>query len=369
MDIVFTIACAIVVIGILVLIHEGGHYLAARAFGVRVTEFMIGLPAPNIGFKVGQTKFGLTILPLGGYAKVCGMETGEASPHLEDTLGVVLKKGSATIEEVVEACSLTEEDAYEALEELVEWGTLVRPTRKDASQSYKIAEYIPTKKEKKIAQRLCQPEPAKLAEGRPRDGVDVHDFFMREQAVQYRHLPFWKRSVILLAGIAVNLLFAVVAFIVVYSVIGVDVVHPQTGETVHIFATPWQSLQIGFGFIGMTFQAILSLFNPETAAQTVSESASIVGIAVMSGNYFSAGIAEGIFFMGAISISLGLMNLLPIPPLDGGRFLIEIIQKATRRDVPMRVLGAVSAAGMVLFLCFFVFMLNQDIQRFVFGNW
>ena len=49
MDIVLMILYATIVLGFLVLIHEGGHYLAARAFGVRVTEFMLGLPGPNIG--------------------------------------------------------------------------------------------------------------------------------------------------------------------------------------------------------------------------------------------------------------------------------------------------------------------------------
>ncbi|MFR5194008.1 MAG: site-2 protease family protein [Eggerthella lenta] len=44
------IVCAVISIGFLVFIHEGGHYLAARAFGVRVTEFMLGLPGPSIGF-------------------------------------------------------------------------------------------------------------------------------------------------------------------------------------------------------------------------------------------------------------------------------------------------------------------------------
>lgn len=50
MDIVMMVLYLAIVLSILVFVHEGGHYLAARAFGVRVTEFMIGLPGPNIGF-------------------------------------------------------------------------------------------------------------------------------------------------------------------------------------------------------------------------------------------------------------------------------------------------------------------------------
>ena len=127
MDILYTVFCAAVVIGFLVFIHEGGHYLAARAFKVRVTEFMIGLPGPNVGFTRNGTKFGLTAIPLGGYARVCGMETGAMSPHLEGALASVYRRGAATMEEVAHDCGIDDEDAYEALEELVEWGSVTAP--------------------------------------------------------------------------------------------------------------------------------------------------------------------------------------------------------------------------------------------------
>lgn len=81
------------------------------------------------------------------------------------------------------------------------------------------------------------------------------------------------------------------------------------------------------------------------------------------------GFESFLLFTAMISVSLGIMNLLPIPPLDGGRFVIEVFQKLSRKMVSMRALNYLSAAGMVLFLGFFLVMVNQDIQRFVFGNW
>ncbi len=368
MDILYTVFCAAVVIGFLVFIHEGGHYLAARAFKVRVTEFMIGLPGPNVGFTRNGTKFGLTAIPLGGYARVCGMETGAMSPHLEGALASVYRRGAATMEEVAHDCGIDDEDAYEALEELVEWGSVTAPKRSDEFNTYRTPAFEPTRAQRVFARRHCACVPEAVEEGSPRDVADPSALFQSEYRQQYRSLPFWKRSVIVLAGIAVNLLFAMLAFVVIYSVIGVDVANPQTGGVVHYNATPIQSIQAGFVYIGAVFEAILGLFNPATAAQTVSESTSIVGIAVMSADFFAQGFVDALFFMAAISVSLGLMTLLPIPPLDGGRFLVEVIQKVTRREVPMKVMGYVSMAGMALFLCFFVFMLNQDIQRFVLGG-
>ena len=60
------ILAATIVLGLLVFIHEGGHFVVARVFGVRVTEIMIGLPRPHIDVQRGETKFGVTALPLGG---------------------------------------------------------------------------------------------------------------------------------------------------------------------------------------------------------------------------------------------------------------------------------------------------------------
>ena len=114
MDLLFTILCAVIVIGFLVFIHEGGHYLAARAFGVRVTEFMLGLPGPNIGFTKGDTKFGVTAVPLGGYARVCGMEAGEMQPHLKEVLAALYRRGTAEMEDIAADCGITDDEAYEA---------------------------------------------------------------------------------------------------------------------------------------------------------------------------------------------------------------------------------------------------------------
>lgn len=78
---------------------------------------------------------------------------------------------------------------------------------------------------------------------------------------------------------------------------------------------------------------------------------------------------EFLFFMSMISVSLGIMNLLPIPPLDGGRFVIEVFQKLTKRQVGYKAMNIMTMTGMALFIGFFILMLNQDIQRFIFGNW
>lgn len=361
MDIVLTIVYAVLILGFLVFIHEGGHYLAARAFGVRVTEFMLGLPGPNIGFTKGGTKFGVTPILLGGYAKVCGMEPGEMSPHLEAVLASLYRRGTANMEDVARDCGITDDEAYEALEELVEWGSAKGPTKKDRFNTYRAPEVRPSKKALAAGAAAYD-----LGEARPVE--DAHALFESEYRQQYRSLPFWKRSVILVAGVAVNLLFAVALFVVIYSVVGVDV-QLSSGEIHHVTVGPLQAVQLGFMYIGMVVQLVAGLFNPATAGEVVQSSSSIIGIAAMSKQAVDMGLMSAMMFVASISVSLGVMNLLPIPPLDGGRFVIEVFQKVSRRVVSMRALNYLSLAGMALFVCFFLVMANQDIQRFVFGNW
>lgn len=399
MDILLMILYTTLILGVLVFVHEGGHYLASRAFGVRVSEFMLGLPGPNIGFKRGETKFGVTAVPLGGYARVCGMEAGEESPYLQDVLKLVFERGTVNMEDVASALGITNDEAYYALDELVEWGTIKGPNRNDKYNTYRTPEIDPAAagaqapslgtasavqysnaevnaggQEVAGTQALALTEGAPVAaqsfaEGSPRPLADVQAFYKAERARTYRSLPFWKRCVILLAGPGMNILFALLAFVLIYSVIGYDIQDTNTGEVTHIVVDPLRSIQAGLNYIGMVFVAILGLFNPQTAAATVSDSTSLIGIAVLSKSAVEQGFISALMFSAMLSVSLGLMNMLPIPPLDGGRFVVEIYQKIRGKAISPKALNSLSLAGVTLFMLFFIFMVNQDIQRFVFGNW
>ena len=116
-----------------------------------------------------------------------------------------------------------------------------------------------------MALEAGKPAPERYAEGQARPVEDAHALFESEYRQQYRSLPFWKRSVILLAGIAVNLLFAMLVFVVLFSVIGFDV-RMQSGEVTHMTVDPGRAIVAGFTYIGMVVQAVAGLFNPATAA-------------------------------------------------------------------------------------------------------
>lgn len=352
MDIVIMVLCIAIILSVLVFIHEGGHYLSARLFGVRVTEFMIGLPGPRIGFTWRGTKFGVTAVPLGGYARVCGMQPGEESPYLKQAMSLAYERGTIYLEDFMALTNLSENDAYRALDELVDWGTLVGPKRKDRHNVFRTPEI-----------------PGVRQEGVPAPIEDLDAFYESERAQQYSSLPFWKRSVILLAGPVVNILFTIILLVLVFSVIGVDVTDPDTGATSHIALGVLESIQYGVSYLGALVVAVAQLFNPSTASTVVEGSVSLVGMAVLSKASLDAGIVSLLSFVAMLSASLGIMNLIPIPPLDGGRFIIEVVQKIIRRPISLHLLNGLSMAGMALFIIFFLVMMNQDIQRFIFGIW
>lgn len=319
-------------LSVLVFIHEGGHFVSAKLFGIRVTEFMLGLPGPNIGFKAKGTKFGVTCIPLGGYARVCGMEAGNMQPKLEEVFNYIKDKKTVTVDDVERDLHLSHEEAEDCMYELMAWGSVSE--KKNIFTVYS----------------------------------HIKKTFKEEYFCQYRSLPFWKRSIIVLAGIFINLLFAMLIFIILYSIIGFDIQVKDTGEIRHVLMNPFQSIQYGFNYIWLVIQAVAKLFNPVTMQETVNNSTSLIGIAVISKSAAEQGICAFLEFMAMISVSLGIMNLLPIPPLDGGKFLIEIIQKISGKNVPEKIVNVISIIGIGLFLLLFVVMMNQDIQRFILGN-
>ena len=162
-------------------------------------------------------------------------------------------------------------------------------------------------------------------------------------------------------------------FELVYSHDGVETaatVELAEGETLGVYyGVAYYGL--GFGeaaycslvYIGEVASTVASLLVPSQTVEVLEGSAGVVGIAAMTQDAVSSGLWSVLLLIGMLSLSLGWMNLLPIPPLDGGKVLIELIQGVIRRPVPLRVQGAANLVGIALFLLLFVFMVFQDVSR------
>lgn len=423
MNVLAVIFWFVVIIGLLVLVHELGHFLTARAFGVRVTEFMLGMPGPSIGFERNGCRYGITCIPLGGYNRITGMEGGPEDPNLAPVLAYVHRQGKADVEHVALACGIARDDAEAALVILDGWGSVKAPERKDEGQLYRA------------------PATAEHALGEPREVPDPQALLDDERSHTYRALSFPKRLVVLFSGPLMNILLAFALLLVIFCGIGLtvatttisDVVPGGPGQAAGLQAgdtivsidgerTPdWQSLsaaidklepgdevaidyvrdgvevsaplvvgrsesgspQLGiyagqeqrrlslgkgleasWSYLVATVQGYASLFNPATAADTISQSTSVVGIAVLSERAAAAGIVPLLYIIAIVSLSLGIVNLIPIPPLDGGKILVEVIQRVIGRPVPARIVNAISVVAMALLVLLFLVLLRQDIVNF-----
>ena len=164
----------------------------------------------------------------------------------------------------------------------------------------------------------------------------------------------------------------------------VDIVYEHEGERVSATAELGEDGQIGVyypvenrglglaeaasasvGYIASVAGAVASLLVPTQTAEVLGDSAGVVGIAVIAQDAVLGGAWSVLTLLGMLSLSIGWMNLLPIPPLDGGKVLVELVQALIRRPVPLEVQGVLNLVGMGLFALLFFYMVVQDVGRIV----
>ena len=385
------IASIVGIVG-LVLIHEAGHFFAARAVGMTPRKFYLGFGPPIFKRTRGLVEYGIGSLPLGGYVKIPGMN--RPSPR---DLRRLLEGPQA----------MRHADALDAIDAAVE-----REDWEDARR------------------RLAQLRPA-LGEVR---GLDEYAWSLEPDA--YWRQSTWRRLVAIGAGPGVNLLFAVVLFTSLFLVATyrattivdgtekgtparaagirpgdhvvaiagqrvdpknvVDVIRSSRGAPMRVTVVrhgrrvvlgPLSARQIDGAYrIGVVFQerlgpgqslpaALGSSFGLvwDTTSGTVSALAdtlsgsnthqvsSSVGIVRVSSQAWRQGLRQFLGILGFISLALGVMNLLPVLPLDGGHIVIALVEKLRGRTFPQAVYIRYSVAGLMLILVFVYFGLRNDL--------
>lgn len=428
-SLITTIFWGLVLLTIIVFIHEVGHYLAARACKVRVKEFMIGLPGPKAAFRHKGTYYGVTAIPLGGYCLIAGMEKGEESENLEKALVFISYFGSVCLDEADRAGEQMGFDLLDGLDILADWGT-VRRYKAKGLYHYDIAEATidGVRYDEGQKREIADPK-AFLASERKLTYASLpwwkRVVMLLAGSVSNLVVAMAILIVLLMASgaqVATTTVDTVVdgmpaaeAGIVpgdelvsingerfdtwqeftaavqehgIGSEIELGYIHEGVERTATIALADnegspmvgvtslveresisfFQAAELSIGLVGMTLSAILQLFNPATFADTIGQTSSVVGISMAASNAASSGPFSFILLIGTLSISIGFMNLLPIPPLDGGKIIIETIERISHNRIPAHVVNGITVLGLVAMIALFMLAINADIQRYFMGG-
>jgi regulator of sigma E protease len=359
----------IVVLTPLVFVHELGHFLLARWNGVRVEVFSIGFGRELFGWTDRhQTRWKISILPLGGYVKMYGqvepdMGSGatEAPPPSADDLAVSYNHKKLWQRAAISFAGPAANLIFAVLLTAIIFATIgqqLSSTKIDQVKPGSAAEAAGLKNGDKIlsangqelrrfedlagmvALGLAEPLKLQVQRGDFRRGDQVIEIDAQPKIVETKDM-FGNTQRIGQLGVA----------------------HASTGgEVVHY--DPLTALWVATVETYRTAAGVLkSVGQILTGSRPPSELSGVVTIAQMSANVFELGLGATISFMILISINLGLINLFPIPLLDGGHLMFYAIEAVSGRKPGPRAEEWGMRVGLALVLSLMLFALWNDLVR------
>ncbi|MBN2417088.1 RIP metalloprotease RseP [bacterium] len=351
-----TLLATVFVLGVLVFIHELGHLLAAKMFKIRVERFSLGFPPRMFGKQIGETDYCISWIPFGGYAKIAGMvdETMDkdalkqppqpweyrsrpwiqrflvvfAGPFMNIVFTFLVFWGAAIFYGIAEPDSGTGIgemlEGYPAAEAGLQAGDVILSVDgEDVATWDSVTEAIRGNASGTVRFRIER-----------NDSVLTIDVFPRMEET-------------LLNGDIVTM--------------------PKVGilpEYTTRPAGPFRSIVIaGESVWNLTDLIVTSIFRLITGRESMKSVAGPVGIAKMAGESARAGAGALFYFMALLSLNLAILNLLPIPVLDGGHLLILCIEGVTRHEISTKTKLVVQQIFMFLLLALMLYVIYNDVTR------
>jgi len=360
MSAVFYVLGALGVVIFLVLTHELGHFLAARLVGVRATEFFIGFGPRIWSTRRGGTEYGIKWILVGGYVKILGMNpeeevTPEDWPHSY--------KGVSRWRRfwIIISGSLVHVLLALLIAFLVIWLIGV-PVLTNTIGS--VGDYIEETGEETPARRAgLEPGDTILSMGgmETRDWEEVRDFIVAHPGEEVE-------MVVLREGQTRTLTVKLAELPGGRGFLGIS---PSAGEEHYsLVASLGETGRWFLTYSGGVFYSIYRVFNLSTFKQllgisrpTEDRPMTVVGITRVAGELAGEGMYYFLNFIAFILLFLAYINLLPLPPLDGGHILILLLEKITGKEVDLRRLYPVAAAVLAFFAVLFLLTLRLDITN------
>ncbi len=350
MTILISIVSFLVVIAVLILAHELGHFITAKASGVKVDEFGLGFPPRLLSIRRGETRYSLNAIPLGGFVKMAGEEDPEVSRSLAS-------KGIGTRLLVLSAGSLM---------------NLLLPLL-----LFSIAFMIPHNLV--IGQVMIEEvDPDSPA---ARAGIEPGDTLLSVNEKPVNNLGDLYRYIQLNLGKEITILVkhsdsttenvqVIPRWKPPEGQGAIGIVVTTANSTIVSQSEPfWKAIPLGVSACIETLVLFKNGIISMIIGATPVAIAGPVGIAQITGEVAKAGISPLLEFAAFLSLNLAIINLFPLPALDGGRIAFVLLEGVRRgRRISPKTEGLIHAIGFALLMAAFLAITYQDIIRIISGD-
>lgn len=339
---ILTIIGAVLIFSVIIFVHELGHFLAAKAFGVRVLEFSLGM-GPAIFKKQGRdTLYSIRAIPMGGF---CKMEGEDEEAESEKSFSA--KKPLPKI--IILA-------AGAAMNILLGFIVTVSLVTVSAFQSGGLPSTI-------VASVMPEASAARFLQSGDKiiavNGAKVHikrdiSFALSETEGDKYTLTFERNGEKRTES---------------FAPLEMEYEDGTTGKLVGFTIAPakisvWGVLREGFfqtmWMVKLVFVSLGMLFSGQVG---VSDMSGPVGVVAAMNTAAQSGLLNFLFFAAFLAVNLGVMNLLPLPALDGGRIIFSLFELIFRKPVPPEKEGVVHMIGFLLLIGLMIFVTWNDIMR------
>ncbi len=372
-----TIVSFILILAVLVLVHEWGHFYAALKFGCKVDEFGFGFP-PRLWSRKSKKHpgmiYSINLIPLGGFVKIKG-ENGDGKLDTDSFANktfwqraIILSAGVAM--NVVLCFVLLSIGFWMGIPQVLDDIPTSATVRDAKVQIMEILPDSPAQKAGIVVGDIVQG----YIDGECPAGVvcdmtpifveftnvsEVQDYIASHQDYDLT-LQIKRADSNEIKKIHVTPTFNSE---INKAVIGVSLV--KTGVVSYpVWIAPVKGFTATAGLTQQIFVSFYGLFKDLIVKQEVSVDVSgPVGIAVLTGQVVSEGIVYIMYFVALLSLNLAIINFIPFPALDGGRFLFLIIEKVRRKPVSQNIEGMVHMIGFALLLLLVIVVTIRDISN------
>lgn len=345
----------VVVLGILIFVHEFGHFIVARRLGVGVTKFSFGFGPKLFGIRRGETEYLVSAIPLGGYVKLVGESDGDEVP--EDQRQRSFSHKPVWVKTAVVAAGPLGNLLFAVL---VLWIVFLGGV---PALTPKIGNVLPDSPAARAG--LQAGDVVVRIDGEPvATWEDLAERIRRETEGRALSLTVRREGKDFTVGVAPEIREG-------KSIFGEKVREPKIGivagqEIVRKRLGPVSALlragkETG-KLIELTVITVVKLLTRVVPSDTLGGP---ILIAQLAGDQARQGISPFAYFLGLLSVNLGILNLLPIPILDGGHLLFFSIEALRRRPMSPQARAMAQQVGLAIILMLTALVFYNDIARLV----